>query len=80
MQLSNVYAQFDFICIVIMTMITIKSVTLTRSLKLQKMYLLMMFFAMCLVISDLLYELSDYGAISLNMGWVYLFNIIYFIS
>lgn len=80
MQLSYVYAQFDFICIVIMTMITIKSVTLTRSLKLQKMYLLMMFFAMCLVISDLLYELTDYGALSLSMVWVYLFNIIYFIS
>lgn len=80
MQLNLVYAQFDIICLVIMIMITLKTMTLTRSLMLQRTYLLMMAFATCLVGSDLIYELVDYGLFSMSEPWIYFFNILYFVS
>ncbi len=80
MSLSSVYAEFDLFCVIIMVMITFKTISLSKHLKYQWIYLVMMGFAMTLVASDMLYEFSDAGVMKFSENIVYLLNIIYFIS
>ena len=78
MQVSLVYAEFDFICIVIMVMLLLKSVTMTKSLALQRSYLVMIICAMVIVLSDFFYEITDGGLLPGNIVLLYIYNIIYF--
>ena len=80
MSLSSVYAEFDLFCVIIMVMITYKTISLSKHLRYQWIYLVMMFFAMTLVASDMLYEFSCSGNLNFSEGCIYLLNIIYFIS
>ena len=78
MQVSLIYAEFDFICIVIMVMLLIKSVAMTRSLALQRSYVVMIVCATLIVLSDFLYELTDGGLLPGNIFLLYLYNIGYY--
>lgn len=75
-----IYAEFDVWCMVIMIMLTLKTVFLSRQLEHQKLYLLLMAFAMILVGSDFLYEIYAGGVLNCSISLAYVFNIIYFIS
>lgn len=80
MSLSVAYAEFDIFCIIIMVMITLKAVSLTRSLANQRLYLTMMGSGMLLVFADLFYELDISEIIKLDAWALYACNILYFIA
>lgn len=75
-----VYAEFDIFCLIIMVMLTLKTIFLSKSLTNQKIYLYMMAMAVALVGSDLLYELYCENILHVGMPFVYAINIVYFIS
>lgn len=75
-----IYAEFDVWCMVIMIMLTLKTVFLSRQLEHQKLYLLLMAFAMVLVGSDFCYEIYSAGVLKCSVSLAYVFNIIYFSS
>lgn len=75
-----VYAQFDFICLLIMIIVGVRTITLSRELAYQKVYLLMMLFAICLVGSDMIYEFSMGLEWNVPGFFLYAINIIYFIA
>ena len=78
MQNSLVYAEFDLVCIVIMVMLLIKSVAMTRSLALQRSYVVMIVCATVIVLSDFLYEITDGGLLPGSLFLLYLYNIGYY--
>ena len=80
MLISDICAELDVMCLIIMLMLTVKTVSLSKSLSYQKLYLLMMFDAMVLVISDMIYELDCSDFINLGNFALYLFNDLYFIA
>lgn len=78
--INVVYAEFDLLCVIIMLMLTVKTITLSKSLKYQWLYLILMAFSVLLVVSDGLYELYAAGAVGMPLSLVYALNIAYFIS
>ncbi len=80
MTYSLVFAEFDFICIVIMIMLLLKGVSMTRSLALKRSYLVMIICATFIVVSDFLYEITDAGLIPGSIPLLYIYNVIYFIA
>ncbi|MBO4901558.1 MAG: response regulator [Lachnospiraceae bacterium] len=80
MSSSFIYAEFDFICIVIMTMLLLKSVNMTRSLALKRSYLVMFICAMVIVLTDFLYEITDAGVLPSSIVLLYIYNSVYFIA
>ena len=80
MQLNIVYAEFDMICLVIMLMITLKTVSLSNALRFQRLYLWMMSFCILLAASDGLYEFGDAGLLHYGEFCRYALNILYFAS
>ena len=75
-----VYAQYDLYSLLIMIILTVRTVTLSRSLTHQKVYLLMMSFAVLLVGSDMVYEMGAGGVISMPVSAMYAVNILYFVA
>ena len=80
MLISDFCAELDVMCIILMLMLTLKTVSLSKSLSYQKMYLIMMLDAVILVISDLIYELNCSDVYHLGNFALYLVNDIYFIA
>ena len=80
MHIGLVYAEMDVFCLVIMVMIGIVTITQSKRLVNQSLYLFMMLFAMILVTSDMLYQLSSADIINVSMFWLYFYNALYFIS
>ena len=75
-----VYSQYDLFVLLIMVILTVRTVTLSRSLSYQKLYLIMMAFAIILVGSDLLFEVGELGFLNYSMTFKYVVNITYFTS
>ncbi len=78
MPTSIVYAEFDFICIVIMIMLLVRGVDMTRSLALKRSYLVMFICALIIQLSDFFYEITDAGVIPGNLPLLYFYNVLYF--
>ncbi len=77
---SLIYAEFDIFCILMMLMITLKTVFLSKQLLYQKLYLIMMGCALALTGADLFYELYAGDILALGIVTVYILNSIYFIA
>ncbi|MBR6451199.1 MAG: response regulator [Lachnospiraceae bacterium] len=78
MSTSVVYAEFDFICLVIMVMLLLRGMDMTRSLALKRSYLVMYICATVIVLSDFLYEITDAGLIPGTTVLLYIYNAVYF--
>lgn len=73
-----IYAQYDLFVILVMLILTFRTVTLSRTLTYQKLYLLMMGVALVLVGADMIYEYAAGGVIYLSNAGMYTVNILYF--
>lgn len=73
-----IYAQYDLLSLTVMLILTFRTLTMSKSLTYQKLYLMMMAGSMILVGSDMVYELAEGDVIFLPTVGIYGVNILYF--
>lgn len=78
MHIGLVYAEFDILCLIIMTVITVMTLSMSKKLVHQGTYLTMMVFGSILVGADMFYELAIADIIHIGLFGMYLANCLYF--
>ena len=80
MAIGIVYTEFDILCLVLMAMITISTLTQSKKLVYQYLYLILMIMSIVLVASDMVYEMFLGGLIHVGLPLLYASNMLYFIA